>query len=99
MGRRPGLDERKVLAIVHVLLNHPDGLWLRQLAKETGLSPSTIARYLETVLQPLVDDNSLGGQKPLLRVVKLKPFVIERLQAGQTLLDIMRMIRLIGKIP
>lgn len=98
MGRRPGLDERKVLAIVQVLLNHRDGVWLRQLAKETSLSPSTVARYLDTILRPLVDENSLGTGKPLLRVVKLRPFVIERLEAGQTLTEAMRVVRLLNRI-
>ena len=98
MGRKAGLDEHKVLRIVQILLNNPDGVWLRQLAKESGLSPSTVARYLETVLQPLVDENSLGAGKPLLRVVKLKPFVIERLEAGQTLGGILRIVRLVSKI-
>ena len=82
MGRKPGLNERKVLTIIQVLLEHPDGIWLRQVAKETGLSPSTVARYLETILQPLVEENSLRAGKPLLRVVNLKPFVTDRLQAG-----------------
>ena len=98
MGRKPGLDEQKVLTIVRVLLAHPDGVWLRQLAKDCGLSPSTVARYLETVLHPLVDDTSLGAGKPLLRVVKLKPFVIERLEAGRKIADIMRVLRLVSRI-
>ncbi len=96
MGRKPGLDERKVLSIVQVLLSNPDGLWLRQLAKEAQLAPSTVSRYLDTVLHSLVEDTPLGGEKPLLRVVKLKPFVIQRLEAGQTLADIMRILRLIS---
>ena len=96
MGRKPGLDERKVLSIVQVLLSHPDGLWLRQLAREAQVSPSTVTRYLDTGLRSLVEDTPVGGEKPLLRVVKLKPFVIERLEAGQTLADIMRILRLIS---
>ena len=51
---------------------------------------STVARYLQTTLQPVVDDNSLGAGKPLLRGLKLRPFVIERLDAGHTLTEVMR---------
>ena len=90
-----GLDERKVLSMVQVLLSNPDGLWLRQLPKEAQLAPSTVSRYLDTVLASLVEDTPPGGQKPFLRVVNLKPFVIRRLEAGQNLADIMRVLRLV----
>jgi DNA-binding IclR family transcriptional regulator len=98
MVRKAGFDERKVLAMVQVLLmSNPDGLWLRQVARETSLSPSTIARYLDTVLRPLVEDSPLGAQKPLLRVIRLKPFVIERLEVGGTLADVVRTVRIVSK--
>lgn len=99
MGRKKGFDEKKILSIVRALLANPDGIWLRQIAKETQLSPATVAKYLDTVLKPLVEESSLGStEKPLLRVVKLKAFVIERLQEGKTLADIMKILRLISKI-
>ncbi len=99
MGRKKGFDEKKIIAIVRVLLAHQDGVWLRQIAKETQLSPATVAKYLDTVLKSLVEESSLGhAEKPLLRVVKLKPFVMERLQEGKTLADIMKILRLISKI-
>jgi len=99
MGRRKGFDQKKILAIVQALLAHQDGLWLRQIAKLTGLAPSTIAKYLDGTLAPLVEESSLGEhEKPLLRVVRLRPFVIERLQEGKTLADIMKILRLVHKI-
>jgi hypothetical protein len=99
MGRRKGFDEKKIGAIVQVLLVNPDGLWLRQIAKKTGFSPSTIARYLDTILKPLIDESSLGTSgKPLLRVVRLRPFVIERFHEGKTLADILKILRLVSKI-
>jgi len=99
MGRKKGFDEKKILSIVRVLLNNPDGIWLRQIAKETQLSPATVAKYMDTALKPVVEENSLGrAEKPLLRVIKLKPFVMERLQEGKSLADIMRILRLVSKI-
>jgi len=99
MGRKKGFDEKKISSIVRALLAHPDGIWLRQIAKETQLSPATVAKYLDTVLKPLVEESSLGStEKPLLRVVKLKPFVIERLQEGKRLAGIMKILRLVSKI-
>jgi hypothetical protein len=99
MGRKKGFDEKKILAIVRVLLANQDGIWLRQIAKETRLSPATVAKYLDSALKPLVDENFLGNpEKPLMRVSKLKPFVIERLQEGKSLAEIMKILRLISKI-
>lgn len=99
MGRKKGFDEKKIAAIVQVLAASPDGIWLRQIAKETRLSPATVAKYLDGALKPLVEESSLGaGSKPLLRVAKLKPFVIERLQEGKTLADIIKILRLISRI-
>jgi predicted DNA-binding transcriptional regulator YafY len=99
MGRKKGFDEKKILGIIRVLLSNPDGVWLRQLAKETQLSPATVSKYLDTALKPLVEENSLGSaEKPLLRVIKLRPFVFERLQEGKSLADIMKILRLLSKI-
>ncbi len=99
MGRKKGFDEKKIISIVRVLLANPEGLWLRQIAKETQLSPATVGKYMDTALASLVEENSLGrSDKPLLRVIKLKPFVFERLQEGKSLSDIMKILRLLSKI-
>ena len=99
MGRKKGFDEGKIRAIVATLVANPDGMWLRRMAKETGYSPTTIAHYLETVLSPLIEDVSLGtGGKPLLRVVRLKQPVLERLQSGQDIRQIMKLLKLFSKI-
>ena len=99
MGRKKGFDERKIRKIVSVLAANPDGTWLRRIAKETGFSPTTVAHYLEGPVAPLLEDVSLGsGNKPILRVVRLKSLVIERLQQGDDLRKIMRLLKLMGKV-
>ena len=98
MGRKKGFDERKIGKIVSVLAANPDGIWLRQIAKQVGCSPATIVHYIEGILAPLVEDTSLGAGKPLLRVIRLKPFVIEKLQEGKDIRQIMKILRLVGKI-
>jgi hypothetical protein len=99
MGRKKGFDEKKIRTIVGVLVSHPEGLWLRRIAKETGYSPMTVSHYLETVLAPLIEDVSLGGEgKPLLRVVRLKAFVVERLGQGQDLRQIMKLLKMFSKV-
>ncbi|MBI2971163.1 MAG: hypothetical protein HYY37_01945 [Candidatus Aenigmarchaeota archaeon] len=99
MGRRPGFDQRKIGAIVAALYKNPDGLWLRQIAKETEMTHATVAKYVEGILRPLVEEVSLGKEgKPLLRVIRLKPFVIERLQEGKSIADILKVLRLMSKV-
>ena len=98
MGRRKGFDGRKIAGIVGVLARNPDGLWLRQVAKELDISPTTVSKYMDGPLKPLVDDTSLGKTgKPILRVIRLKPFVLERLRQGQDINQILKFLRIIGE--
>jgi len=97
-GRKPGLDPKKIRSIVQVLVNHQEGVWIRQIAKEAGVHPSTVTKYVEGVLAPMVDVQSLGSSgKTLLKVVKLKPIVIEKLEQGQKMSDILRFLELLNK--
>ena len=97
MGRKPGLDEKKIASIVSVLSRYPEGLWLRKLAEETGLTHATVAKYIGSALKPLVEDTSLGsGAKPLLRVIRLKPAVLEELQNGKDLQHIMKILHMMS---
>jgi len=99
MGRKKGLDNRKVGSIISVLIVNPDGLWLRKLAEQTGLSPATVAHYVDTALKPLIEETTLGNvEKPLLRVIRLKALVLEKLQEGKGINDVMKIIDLIKKI-
>lgn len=99
MGRKKGFNANKISAIIGVLIKNQDGMWIRELARQTGMHPTTITKYVEGVLNPLVEDVSLGStSKHLLRVIKLKPFVIERLEQGQSLDKIMKMLSLMNKI-
>lgn len=98
VGRKKGFDEKKIGKIISVLAANPDGIWLRRIAKEAKISPSTATLYVEGILATLVEDTSLGTGKPLLRVIRLKPFVLEKLQEGRDIRQIMKILRLMGKI-
>jgi len=94
MGRKPGFDQNKIERIAEVLVANPDGIWISRIAEQTKLHPSTVTKYLEGVLAPLVEDVSLAGrERPILRIVKLKSFVIERLQEGKTIDEILRLFK------
>lgn len=100
MGRKPGLSGEKMGRIINILVANPDGLWLRELARKCGYTHATISRYLDSPsLRPILLDDSVGKpEKPALRVIRLKPFVIERLQQGQSFEQIMKFLRLMDKI-
>jgi len=98
MGRKKGFDKKKITAIITVLANNPDGIWLRRIAEETKIHHSTVTKYIDTLLRPLIEDVSLGSSgKTLLRVIKLKPLVIERLQQGKSLDQIMKILKLMNQ--
>lgn len=99
MGRKKGFNSKKIGLILSVLMKNQDGMWIREIARQTRMHPTTVTKYVEGVLKPLLDDVSLGNtSKHLLRIIKLKPFVIERLEQGQSLDKIMKMLNLMNKI-
>ena len=96
MGRRRGFDKGKISRIVSVLYSHQDGVWIRQIARETSMHHNTVTKYVDTVMKPLVEDVSLGRQsKPMLRVIRLKPLVVQKLQEGRSLDQILRLLEII----
>ncbi|SRR3989338_11242482 len=98
MGRKPGFSDDKIYAIVKALYENPEGLWIRKLAEKTNLHPSTVTSYINNILSDLIDDTSLGSEKPILRVIKLKPYVIERLGEGMSITKILKMVSVIKNI-
>ena len=99
MGRKPGLSSIKISRIMGVLIANNGGIWVREIARQTGYTHATVARYLNTSLKPLLIDESLGKpERPLLRVVRLKPFVLERLQEGKSLDQVMRMLKMFESV-
>jgi len=91
MSRPPGEDLRKVARMIEVLIEAPEGLWLREIAKRAGIHPTTVANYANSLLSPILDDVILGkDEKPILRVLKLKDEVLERIGRGETIEEILK---------
>ena len=67
MPREKSADEKKLKALLRVLRAHPEGLWVRELAREARLDKSTVSRYLEKHLKNSVEAEFWGRNK----VVKL----------------------------
>ena|SRR3989338_1330334 len=98
-GRPSGSSPEKVRKIVQVLINNQDGVWIRQIAKQTSMHPTTVTKYIYGVLAPMIDIQELGsgGGKILLKVVRLKPLVIEKIEQGQKIGEILRFLELLNK--
>ncbi|MBI2233372.1 MAG: hypothetical protein HYU56_05635 [Candidatus Aenigmarchaeota archaeon] len=98
MGRKKGFDEKKIAAIIEFLHTNQDGVWIRRIARETGMDNHTVTKYIDTLLRPLIEDVSLAGEsKTMLRVVRLKPFVIEKLAEGRSVQQILKILKLINQ--
>jgi len=98
-GRPVGMDQQKLAKIIRVLAENPDGVWLRRIALKAGLHPTTVGNCIDRVLRPLVDDISLGpDEKPIMRVIKLKPSVLRRLEEGATLKQILQLSQIIKDV-
>jgi|YelNatPaOPRAMG01_1025707.scaffolds.fasta_scaffold177630_2 hypothetical protein len=91
---KPKYDPETIRKLLRVLIENPEGLWLSRLAKMAGVPKSTTAYYLNNQLRPLIDENTLGDEKRLIRIVSLKPIVIEELNKGRSLDKIMRIIKI-----
>jgi DNA-binding IclR family transcriptional regulator len=96
MGRKPGFDTAKINVIITALYENQEGLWIRRLAKVTGLHPSTVTKYVEGAISSLVDVRVLG-EKPMLKVVSLKPIVLQKLEEGQKIGDILKYLKMINR--
>ena len=97
MPREPGYDPQRIARILAILAKHPEGIWLRKLAQESGMTHATVGKYVDGPLAPVVEVTALG-EKPLLKVVRLKPAVQQKLGEGLTLEQVMRLMNLIGKV-
>ncbi len=97
-GRKPGYSPDKIGLILRVLAQNPDGLWLRKLAEKAGMHPSTVSRYVDNVLGSMIEDVSLGDEKPIMRVIRLKPFVLQKLEEGMDIRKIMKILSVMKNI-
>ncbi|MBI2583498.1 MAG: hypothetical protein HYW25_02425 [Candidatus Aenigmarchaeota archaeon] len=97
---RPKNDPKKIVAIVQVLARYPDGTWIRSIARDAKLHPTTVSHYLSGPLMFLVEESTLGSpdRKPLMRIVRLKPDVLDRLRQGDTVKQVIRLAGLLEKV-
>jgi len=72
MGRRKGPDEKKIQRIREVLQKNTQGLWVREIARKTGLDKSTISIYISRYMKEEVEDMLPSNVRNLIRLVKVR---------------------------
>lgn len=71
MGRKPGPDKEKIKKIKAVLAKNPNGLWIREIARQANLTRSTVSLYLEKYMQNDIEDVFSSGNK-WIKIVRLR---------------------------
>ncbi len=93
-------DKKKISKILNILIKHPEGLWLRQISKYTGIAPSTVHYYINQTLSEIIENIGVkdknGGYFGL-RIIRLKPKIIENAEK-KGLNDIFNFLKLSKKI-
>jgi predicted transcriptional regulator len=69
MSRRPGPHQLKLELILYALQTHPQGLWIREISRQTSLKKSTVSYYLQNHLADKID---IVHESKHIKIVKLK---------------------------
>ena len=62
-------DSAKVKKIKSLLEKNPSGLWVREIARKTKLSRSTVSRYIYKYMRDEIEEEWLGRNK-VVRLVR-----------------------------
>ena len=65
---KKGFDKLKVEKIKDVLRKNPQGLWVREIARKTGLDKSTASIYLSKYMKREVEVLSISGLVKIYRL-------------------------------
>lgn len=69
MGRKKGPNSEKIKKIRETLKKYPEGLWIRELARKSGIDKSAVSRYLTLYMKNEVRIKKIGN---LIKIVRLK---------------------------
>jgi len=69
---KKGPDTEKIELIRKVLVKHPQGLWVREIARKTGLDKSTVSIYLAKYMQNEIEDTYPDVKGDMIKIVRLK---------------------------
>ena len=63
------IDKNKINKIKKILKKNPQGLWVREVARKSGLDKSTVSIYLSKHMKNEVESLSISG---LVKIYKLR---------------------------
>ena len=66
------IDLNKIKKIRETLRKYPKGLWVRELARKSGIDKSAVSRYLSTCMKNEIEIEEIGN---LIKIVKLRIFL------------------------
>lgn len=66
---KKGPDKNKIKIIKDILKRNPNGLWLREIARKTKISKSSVHKYINEYMKDDIEDII---KSPLIRLIKLK---------------------------
>lgn len=64
------IDQNKLIKIIKILKKHPEGVWIRELARKAKLDKSLVSRYVNLYLKNKIK-NIYKTEHPF-RIIKLK---------------------------
>jgi len=64
-----GFDQKKIEKIRKALKENPEGLWIREIARKTKLTKSTVSKYINEYMKDEIEDVWKGG---FIRIIRLK---------------------------
>ncbi len=70
MGRKAGPDNKKILKIKRCLKKNPRGTWIREIARQTEISKSTVHRYMIEFMKKDIEE--VISISKLVKIFKLK---------------------------
>ena len=71
MGRKPGPDKTKIKKIRSFLEKNPQGVWIREISRKTGLDKSTVSIYLSKHMQNEIEE-VFPVKGSLIKIVRLR---------------------------
>jgi len=71
MGRKRGPDNTKIDKIRKLLSKYPNGLWIREIARQSNMDKSTVSIYLSKYMNAEVED-IFPVKNSLIKIVRLK---------------------------
>ena len=73
MGRHKSKDNSNLNLITLALSEAPDGLWIREIARRTNLTPIVVSYHVSQHPELFEEQTVEGPHKPIFRLIKLRP--------------------------